>query len=257
MLANYHTHTFRCRHAQGADRHYIEHAIAHGMKILGFSDHCPWVFDDGFVSGIRMLPDWLDDYFSSLTALKKEYASDITIYIGFEAEYIPELMEAQNKLLSDYPVDYMILGEHFTEKESHADYVGLETDDEAFFRNYIDLVIEGMETGKYKYTAHPDLFHFVGDNAVYYEQYSRLCRYFKSKNIPIEINLIGLNGSRHYTSDKFLKIAGEVGNTAIIGCDAHTPEVLSYQELINNCCETAKKYNLKLIDYLPGLEPKF
>lgn len=89
MLANYHTHTFRCRHAYGEDREYVEHAIVHGMKVLGFSDHCPWVFGDGFVSGTRMLPTQLDDYFSSPTALKKEYASDITIYIGFEAEYIP------------------------------------------------------------------------------------------------------------------------------------------------------------------------
>lgn len=256
MLANYHTHTFRCRHAYGEDREYVEHAIVHGMKVLGFSDHCPWVFGDGFVSGTRMLPTQLDDYFSSLTALKKEYASDITIYIGFEAEYIPELMKAQNKLLSDYPVDYMILGEHFTAREPYSDYVGFETTDEVFFKNYIDLVIEGMETGKYKYTAHPDLFNFVGDNDVYYKQYSRLCRCFKSKNIPIEINLLGLNDNRHYPSDKFLKIAGEVGSSAIIGCDAHTPDVLSCSEKIEKCCETAKKYGLELIDYLPGLEPE-
>lgn len=41
MLANYHTHTFRCRHALGEDREYIEHAIDGGLKVLGFSDHCP------------------------------------------------------------------------------------------------------------------------------------------------------------------------------------------------------------------------
>ncbi len=255
MLANYHTHTFRCRHAKGADRHYIEHAIAHGMKVLGFSDHCPWIYDDGFISEIRMLPEWIDDYFLSLTDLKKEYASDITIYIGFEAEYIPELMEAQNELLSGYPVDYMILGEHFTRREPYGSYVGSETSDESFFKNYIDLIIDGMKTGKYKYAAHPDLFNFVGSDEIYYEQYSRLCRYLKSKNIPVEINLPGLIGGRHYSSEKFLKIAGEIGNTAVIGCDAHLPEILSAAELIDKCREAAEKYDLSLIDYLPGLEP--
>ena len=85
MLANYHTHTFRCQHAVGEDRQYVEAAISHGMKVLGFSDHCPWVFDDGYVSGTRMSPSQLDGYFTSLTDLRAEYAGDIRLYIGFEA----------------------------------------------------------------------------------------------------------------------------------------------------------------------------
>ena len=48
---NYHTHTTRCKHASGEDREYVEKAIESGLKILGFSDHCPWVFEDGYVSG--------------------------------------------------------------------------------------------------------------------------------------------------------------------------------------------------------------
>ena len=39
MLANYHTHTSRCRHATGTDEEYIQKAIAEGVKILGFSDN--------------------------------------------------------------------------------------------------------------------------------------------------------------------------------------------------------------------------
>ena len=41
MYANYHTHTWRCNHARGTERDYIEQAIASGVKILGFSDHTP------------------------------------------------------------------------------------------------------------------------------------------------------------------------------------------------------------------------
>ena len=39
MIANYHTHTWRCHHADGTEREYVENAIAAGIKILGFSDH--------------------------------------------------------------------------------------------------------------------------------------------------------------------------------------------------------------------------
>lgn len=60
-----------------------------------------------------MTPEQLDGYVTSLTDLKREYADDIQIYIGLEAEYIPERMEAQDALLRQYPIDYMILGQHF------------------------------------------------------------------------------------------------------------------------------------------------
>ncbi len=41
FIANYHTHTKRCRHAVGEDREYVEAAIEAGLKVLGFSDHTP------------------------------------------------------------------------------------------------------------------------------------------------------------------------------------------------------------------------
>ena len=34
MIANYHTHTKRCKHATGEDREYVEAAIETGLKIL-------------------------------------------------------------------------------------------------------------------------------------------------------------------------------------------------------------------------------
>ncbi len=253
LLANYHTHTERCQHAWGEDREYVEHAIRSGMKVLGFSDHCPWLFDDGYTSRVRMLPSQLDDYFSSLLALKKEYAGDITIYIGFESEYVPELMAAQDKLLADYPLDYMILGEHFTKREPLGKYTGMPTNEETALAEYIDLVIEGMETGKYKYLAHPDLFNFVGDEAVYDRHYRRLCEYLKAHDLPVEINLLGIVEQRHYTSPRFLSIAGQVGNTAIIGCDAHTPDRLDNLQMQETCIKLAQRFGLELLSYLPGL----
>ena len=86
MLANYHTHTYRCHHASGEDRAYVEAAIRNGMQVLGFSDHCPWVYENGYVSGTRMSPAEVDGYFQSLTDLREEYRRDIPIYIGFESD---------------------------------------------------------------------------------------------------------------------------------------------------------------------------
>lgn len=248
MFANYHTHTKRCFHAIGEDREYVEQAVKSGFKILGFSDHCPWVFPDNYVSDMRMSPQTVDDYFQSLTDLKKEYEKDIKIYIGFEAEYIPELVEAQDKFLKDYPVDYMILGQHFIEREPYAHYVGRPSPSEERLVKYVDSVIEGMESGRYKYVAHPDLVYFTGSDEIYEKHFTRLCEYLKSKNLPVEINGIGVRDGRHYTSEKFLKIAQRIGNTAIVGVDAHYPSALADNENIEKCHKLAEKFGLEIIE---------
>ncbi len=256
MIANYHTHTARCRHAWGEDKEYVESAIQAGMQVLGFSDHCPWIFPKSYVSQTRMQPKELDDYFYSLESLRREYARDITIYIGFESEYSASLMAEQEKLLAGYPVDYMIMGEHFIGSETESAYSGVPTDKEADLIQYVDTVIEGMETGKYRYLAHPDLLHYTGAATVYEKHFRRLCVYLKSREIPVEINLLGVIEQRHYTAERFLRIAQEVGNTAIIGCDAHTPDRLSNQENIAVCRKMAEKFELPLVEVLSGLGPK-
>ena len=167
MKANYHTHTTRCQHAFGEDREYVEEAIRAGLRILGFSDHCPWIYKSDYVSNIRMTPQETDGYFSSLEKLRREYEKDIDIFIGFESEYLPELMEKQDAFLKDYPVDYMILGQHFLDSESDFNYSGRMADDEDRLIRYVDLCIEGARSGRYLYLAHPDLIYYTGSDKIY------------------------------------------------------------------------------------------
>ena len=255
MLANYHTHTYRCHHASGEDRAYVEAAIRNGMQVLGFSDHCPWVYENGYVSGTRMSPAEVDGYFQSLTDLREEYRRDITIYIGFESEYIPAQMAAQDRLLADYPVDYMLLGEHFCDPEP-SPYLGQVFWDPDLLERYVDMVIEGMETGRYVYAAHPDLMGFGGAQGFYDQQYGRLCDYLKAHDIPVEINLLGVVEKRHYTDPHFLRLAAKRGCKAIIGVDAHTPDRLDHRAGQAECETMAAMAGLPLVDFLPGLGPK-
>jgi histidinol phosphatase-like PHP family hydrolase len=71
VKTNYHTHTYRCKHAVGDDETYVLSAIAAGMQVIGFADHCPWPFKSGYRSDIRMEVSMLDDYVS----LQKMYAA--------------------------------------------------------------------------------------------------------------------------------------------------------------------------------------
>ena len=130
MIANYHSHTSRCHHATGTQREYVEKAIEAGYKIWGFSDHTPYPFDNGYVSGIRMLPEELEGYVRETLDLRDEYKDDIEIHLGLEVEYFPKHFEALLRLTENYPIEYFLLAQHSTNNDYDGVYVGLPTDDE-------------------------------------------------------------------------------------------------------------------------------
>ncbi|MCQ2436521.1 MAG: histidinol-phosphatase [Clostridia bacterium] len=240
---NYHTHTARCRHATGTEREFVETAIKEGIKVLGFADHAPYYFPDGYYSNFRMLPDETENYVNTILSLKKEYATDIDIYLGYEMEYYPAYFDKAVRQIGQYPHDYLILGQHFIGNENDGHIASMrETDDEGLLRIYVDQVISAMNTGVYFYVAHPDVFHFVGDKETYVKHYTRLCREAKRLNVPLELNLLGVFGGRHYPNIDFWKIAGEISNDVIIGFDAHRPSGLEVDDnypkierIINEC----------------------
>lgn len=238
ITANYHTHTARCMHATGTDRDYVEAAIKAGMKTLGFADHAPQVFPHGHVSPWRMPPQGLAEYVASLTALKEEYRGRIDILIGLETEYLPDLFDDFKRLIDGSGIEYLILSHHAYGNEYDLRYPAghpmagkavhafHRTDSEEQLNAYVEREIAGMRTGMFSYVAHPDGLQFIGDPVVYCRQMRRLCEEAKALDLPLEINLLGLHEGRHYPAERFWDIAAEVGNTAIIGCDAHHPAEL-------------------------------
>ena len=252
MIANYHTHTWRCRHADGTEREYVERAIEGGLKILGFSDHSPYPFPDGYDSSMRMRLDQVEGYVDTVLALKKEYDKDIEIHLGLETEYFPRFWDQLIDFLSDYPFEYFVLGQHSLGNEIEKIlYSGHGTTDGSYLKQYVDQCLAGIDTGKYLYLAHPDLFLFNGDEAVFDREYRRLCREVKKRNIPLEINFLGLMEERWYPNEKFWKIAGEEGNTAVFGCDAHTPKAVWNPETEQKALQLAAKYGLKVQETVP------
>jgi len=251
MTANYHTHSFRCRHAQGTEREYIETAISRGLKVLGFADHAPQIFPGDYYSTFRMCPEQTEDYVTTLLDLREEYKKDIDILIGFETEYYPELFDKLLEHLKPYPIDYMILGQHFIDNEYDTRiHSGIPREDEMLIERYVNNVTDGLATGKFSYIAHPDLFRYSGDDSIYEKHYRRLCECAKKLDIPLEINFLGLNENRHYPCDKFFRIAADVGNSFIFGCDAHSPDAVMLPSDLDKAHAFAAKYGIKPIERL-------
>ena len=231
MLTNYHTHTFRCHHADGTERDYVEMAIQRGFKALGFSDHSPYIFDGDYYSKHRMSPSETGEYVSAIRALSEEYKDSITLLVGYEMEYYPDLFSRTVRFIADYGCDYLILGQHFVGNEEA--YAGRTSDLQRFDR-YINQIIEALETGLFTYLCHPDLCLYTGDQSAVEKGYLKLCEAAKRLDIPLELNMYGLVDERHYPNETLFKIASAVGNTVVAGFDAHTPGRLNDPDELKN-----------------------
>lgn len=247
---SYHTHTKRCNHAFGEDEEYIQKAISLGIKELGFSDHV--FLPHHSQPKIRGEYSQLDDYISSLRALREKYKDQIKIYIGFECEYYPIYEEYYRHLLDDKIVDYLILGQHcYIDEEGQFQwYFSSNTPKEKYIR-YKDDVINGIKSGLFSYVAHPDLFRSSVENfdEFFVEISKDIAEAAEKYKVPLEINLGGQRYLRPYPSNEFFSIANKYKNRFIVGSDAHTPEQL---ERIQNTWfeDFIKKHNLKTINRL-------
>ena len=248
MICNLHAHTVRCNHASGTEREYIENALAAGLETFGFSDHTPYVFADGYYSGFRMRPELQKDYVDTLLALRDEYRGRIGILIGYEAEYYPRFWREYLKLITRYPVDYLILGQHFIENEMEGKYSGIRTEDESYLAQYVDQVIEGMDTGVFTYFAHPDLVNFTGSRAAFDKHYGRLIEHAKKVGLPLEINLLGVRDHRAYPHDRFFELCGQIGAPVVIGSDAHSADTAYDGPSYAKAMEMAERFGLTVVE---------
>ena len=107
---NFHTHTYRCGHANGSEEDMICAAMKMGIEELGLSEHVPLphyrqhLFKSlvairsprSFLSliyafikngpSMRMPYKDLDQYLEAINDCQKKYQSQIKLYKGFEAE---------------------------------------------------------------------------------------------------------------------------------------------------------------------------
>lgn len=221
MIANYHTHTWRCNHASDREEDYVKCALKRGLKILGFSDHTPYLFPGSYYSHFRMFPNQLEDYCNTVLKLRKGYHGQLEIHLGLETEYYPGLFGELMNYLRGSSIEYMLLGQHFVGNEMGEHYSGSPTGDTKILQQYCAQAMDAMQTGLFSYFAHPDLLNFRGSRRDYTQNMRRLCREANSCGIPMEINLLGLREGRNYPTRLFWEIAAEEGCTAVLGCDAH------------------------------------
>ncbi len=248
MNYNYHTHTVRCHHAVDSDVEYIERAIEAGIEFLGFSDHAPFMFPDGYESFYRVDMSEGEEYVKTIRDLAKKYSHKVQISVGFEIEYYPLYFDKMLENARKFGAEYLILGQHFLGNE-HPDGIGTRAhiENPELLTEYVDSIISAIKTGVFTYIAHPDIIRFEGNDEHYVREMTRLCEAAKELDIPLEINLHGIANNRHYPSDRFFAIAGKIGSPVTFGFDAHESSALLDRDSLKIATELVKKHNLNYI----------
>lgn len=255
MFANYHTHTWRCQHARGTEKEYVENAIRGGLKILGFSDHTPMPYPQGHVSNVKMRLDQLEGYVDTVLGLKQEYADQIDIRLGLEVEYYPAYFDELLEITGQYPIEYFLLGQHFPGNEIGESPCGDPTADEKRLERYCSQSLEALGTGCFTYFAHPDVLNFTGEDKTYDRCMRGLCRGARELGIPLEINFLGIRTKRHYPNERFWEIAGQEENQVVFGSDAHGPATVWDPDSLSVAERMVQRYSLKLTDTVAFRRP--
>ena len=258
MKHNYHTHTPRCKHASGSEEEYIKIAIDAGFETFGFSDHAPFFFLGDYVSPSRMEMSEIDDYFDTLLSLREKYKYYIDVKIGFEIEYYPRLWDRAIEKFRNYPLDYLILGEHLIGNESiSAINAFTPTNDENVLKTFVDHCVNAINTDRITYICHPDNINFTGDDDVYVKEMSRLIIACNQKNIPLEMNLYGIRDGRHYPKKLFWETAASLGARAVLGQDCHKISHVCVKEEIEQATRLTDSLGIELCDGIPLKSPIF
>mgnify|MGYP004449718157 FL=1 len=215
-----------------------------GLSALGFSEHSPLPFDNGFSVKSENMPK----YVAEVAQLKAEYEGKIDIYCGLEADYITGVSEAFSMTKQRYHLDYLIGGVHLVGQSSNPDEIWFidgpqwEVYDEGlrkFFdgdirravRRFYEQSNEMIEHEQFDVIAHFDKIkmhnrerYFHEDESWYRKLALESLDLIREKGLVMEVNTRGLYKKRYngfYPSPWLMAEACKMGIPAIISADAH------------------------------------
>ncbi|MWV46879.1 histidinol-phosphatase HisJ family protein [Paenibacillus sp. HJL G12] len=235
MKFDLHTHHFRCGHADGNIRDYIEAGIAAGLQAIGISDHTPYFGEkeEQAFPRIAMGKSELARYVQEVLELKQEYEGKIDVLLGIESDYFPEHAEVYRKVLAEYPFDYIIGSVHsvggvsiFNKNrwKDLSDRQHIEVKEE-----YYRLIQDSARSGMFQILGHIDAmkgnypaFSDIPAEAILDET----LKVIAENGVAIEINTSGktkLSGG-WYPAEAILERACHFGVNVTFGSDAHKPQ---------------------------------
>ncbi len=232
-LCDYHMHTPLCGDAIGEYHEYAHYAKTRGLSEIGFTGHCPQYYlppekRDGHCS---IIEEDLSTYIEDVAKLARKLKGTLEIRTGLEVDYVPEKEGGIPPILDFFNWDYLLLSVHFIDGWAFDDPRQVKTYDkknvETVYKDYFNILMQGMSTGYFDVVAHFDLPKKFGHRPAQpipgEEDALRLC---KDMGLVLEVNTAGLRKpvKEMYPSLELLKKAFKLGIEVCLGSDAHRPE---------------------------------
>lgn len=259
ITADFHTHTSFSTDSKASPESMIERAIALGLKTYCITDHMDYFFPEHNDEGFTEFVFDPDQYFETLTALKKKYRGKLDLRIGIELglrdepDARDENKKLCDKLVNNYPFDFVIGSTHVIDHfdpynrecwggRSAEDIVQMYYDSVLYsVRNYdcfnvyghLDYIIRYIPEGV---TVDLTKFDPIIDT---------ILKELIARGKGIEVNTSRLfRGTKTNPSPDILARYRAFGGTALtIGSDAHKPEQVA--GAFEKACEMLKELGFK------------
>ncbi len=240
--ATYHTHTFFCDGDESPEQ-MVQAAAGKDMTAIGFSAHAMYPY----ASPWHMELSRYDSYCAEIRRLKDKYSPHISVYCGFEADYIPVLSRPDHAVYKQFAPDYLIGSVHFIfadagtplfTADASEDEVrkGIETgfkgDGKKAVQVYFSSQRDMAKTCSFDIIGHPDVIRkrngrlrFIDESDGWYRrELEETAGVFASSGKIVEINTGGIaRGAIDsvYPSAEFLEILHRKNVPVVINSDAH------------------------------------
>lgn len=234
MRVDYHTHNYRCGHAQGELADYIEAAIAAGLDEIGLSDHSPIYHIGGDdphpIPRTAMSRSELPRYVDAMLAERERYADRIVVRLGVESDYIDGWGEHYRALWQQYPLDYVIGSVHWVGDWSiFSSHLPQGRSAQEIYDAYLRLTQAAARSGAYDIIGHLDCLKTRGhipDLAIT-PLLEETVRVLAASNVAIELNTSGWRKPECndcYPRAELLALCQRHGVPVTLGSDAHQPD---------------------------------
>jgi len=234
-VPDYHMHTPRCNHAMGSVREYAEAALLVGLKEIGMSDHSP--MPDGFDEW-RMQRSELEGYLDELHDVQAEFAGQLDLKVGLEADYFPGTEDYVKEMLATHEWDYVIGSVHYLGTleskwgfDNPDDMSGWDVRDvEDAYCDYYAFVSASAACGLFDIIGHPDLIKKFGhrpplDSHRVIEAEEAMLQAVKQAGVALEVSSAGLRKpvAEVYPHGRIIARAAALNIPFSFGSDAHAP----------------------------------
>ena len=235
-VADLHTHTSLCNHAEGAPESYLDAALARGLRWYGISDHTPW--SGGFDPKYRMKQEEFPLYRDLVRKMRKRAeGTPLKVLYAIEMDYIEGKRDPIRSIHENEPFDYIIGSIHQTELFPFDDPDLIDEwkkpgVPEHIWDVYLKYLKDFVSNWDFQILGHCDLpkkfgYHPV-ENEDFIKKMTEVFEIAAERGIAVELNANGLHvpAKEIYPSPALLRLAKKAGVDITYGSDAHSPNAV-------------------------------